>query len=135
MARYQICKRAWWSKAFIVFRREEMFSVQGIGIADARQVARVVELLQGKWTVQILCAMRERPVRLSQLRRLVPQASKKALTASLRWLEGAQMVVRRDLSSSVLHVEYELAEDMRDALIALFSYLADWAALLPQEPD
>ena len=30
------------------------------------QVSRVVELLQGKWTVQILCAMRTRPVRLSE---------------------------------------------------------------------
>lgn len=53
------------------------------------RVSRVVELLQGKWTVQILCAMRTRPVRLSELRRAIPPASKKALTASLRSLEAA----------------------------------------------
>ena len=74
------------------------------------RVSRVVELLQGKWTVQILCAMRTRPVRLSELKRAIPPASKKALTASLRSLEAARVVLRRDLSSSVLHVEYELAD-------------------------
>jgi hypothetical protein len=40
------------------------------------QVSRVIGLLQGKWTVQILCAMRERPKRLSELRRVFAMASK-----------------------------------------------------------
>jgi DNA-binding HxlR family transcriptional regulator len=83
------------------------------------RVSRVVELLQGKWTIQILCAMREHPVRLSELKRAIPSASKKALTASLRSLEAARVVLRRDLSSSVLHVEYELADTMREPLVAL----------------
>jgi hypothetical protein len=47
-------------------------------------VSRVIELFQGKWTIQILCAMRERPVRLSELKRKIPLASKNALTAALR---------------------------------------------------
>jgi len=65
-----------------------------------------------KWTVKILCAMREHPLRLSALKREIPSASKKALTASLRSLETARVVVRRNLSSSVLHVELELVEPM-----------------------
>lgn len=93
------------------------------------QVSRVIELLQGKWTVQILCAMRERPKRLSELRRVIPLASKKALTASLRSLEAAQIVLRRDLSSSVLRVEYEIAETMREPLAALLDQLAEWGRL------
>lgn len=48
------------------------------------RVPRVAILLQGKWTIHILCAMREHSVRLSELRRLIPAASKKALAASLR---------------------------------------------------
>jgi DNA-binding HxlR family transcriptional regulator len=80
------------------------------------QVSRVIELLQGKWTVQILCAMRERPKRLSELRRAIPSASKKALTASLRSLEAARIVLRQDLSSSVLRVEYEIADTIREPL-------------------
>ena len=92
----------------------------------AEQVSRVIELLQGKWTVQILCAMRERPTRLSELRRVIPSASKKGLTANLRSLEAARIVLRRDLSSSVLHVEYEIAETMREPLSALLDQLAEW---------
>jgi len=51
------------------------------------QVGRTMKVLRGKWTVQILCALLNGPVRLSQLRRLIPAASKKALTANLRSLE------------------------------------------------
>ena len=90
------------------------------------RVSRIVELFQGKWTIQILCAMRERPVRLSELRREIPSASKKALTASLRILEAARLVLRRDLSGAVLHVEYELAERTREPLVVLLDHLADW---------
>ena len=97
------------------------------------QVSRVVGLLQGKWTVQILCAMRTRPVRLSELKRAIPSASKKALTASLRSLEAGRVVLRRDLSSSVLHVEYELAVATREPLVALLDHLAEWGKLYDSE--
>jgi len=90
------------------------------------RVSRVIMLLQGKWTVQILCAMRERPKRLSELRRVIPSASKKALTASLRSRETARIVLRRDLSSSVLRVEYEIADTIREPLSALLDQLAEW---------
>jgi DNA-binding HxlR family transcriptional regulator len=72
-----------------------------------------MKVLRGKWTVQILCAILDGPVRLSQLRRLIPAASKKALTANFRSLEKLHLVVRRDLSRSVLHVEYEIEERAR----------------------
>ena len=88
------------------------------------QVARTMEVLRGKWTVQILCALLDGPVRLSQLRRLIPIASKKALTANLRSLEKLHLIVRRDLSSSVLHVEYEIAELARTPLAALVDQLS-----------
>jgi DNA-binding HxlR family transcriptional regulator len=97
------------------------------------RVSRVVELLQGKWTVQILCAMRTRPVRLSELKRAIPSASKKALTASLRSLEAAHIILRRDLSSSVLHVEYELVDAMREPLVMLLDHLAEWGKLYDSE--
>lgn len=93
------------------------------------RVSRVIDLFQGKWTIQTLCAMREHPVRLSELKRVIPSASKKALTASLRSLEAARLVVRRDLSSSVLHVEYELADGMREPLVALLDQLAEWGRI------
>ena len=94
--------------------------------AYTRHVSEVVELLQGKWTVEILCAMRKHPLRLSGLKREIPLASKNALTASLRSLEAARVVVRRDLSSSVLHVEYELVESIHVPFVALLDHLSEW---------
>ena len=76
----------------------------------AERIAQVIELLQGKWTAHVLCALCKRPVRLGELRRALPSASKKSLTASLRSLEAAHVVLRRDLSGPLLHVEYQLTE-------------------------
>ena len=95
------------------------------------QVARTMEVLRGKWTLQILCALLDGPVRLSQLRRLIPTASKKALTANLRSLETLHLILRRDLSNSVLHVEYEIAEAARAPLAALVEQLAGFSKYLP----
>jgi DNA-binding HxlR family transcriptional regulator len=70
--------------------------------------------------------MRDRPVRLSDLRRSLPNASKKALIASLCYLEAQHLVVRRDLSRNLLHVEYEILEEMTVAIESLLTYLSDW---------
>ncbi len=98
-------------------------------------VSRVAAILQGKWKLQILCAMRDRPVRLSQLMRLLPAASKKALRASLRDLEAAQIVVRRDLSDTVLHVEYEFADHLREVIGSLLDQLAVWGEIIEAEKN
>jgi len=91
-----------------------------------KRVSRVVGLLNGKWTIQILCAMRDRPIRMGALRRAIPDASKKALTASLRRLEAEGFVLRRDMSGIVLRVEYELTEELRGPIIALLDHLSEW---------
>ena len=96
------------------------------------QVARTMKVLRGKWTVEILCALLDGPVRLSQL---IPMASKKALTANLRSLETLQLILPRDLSNSVLHVEYEIAEAARAPLTALVSQLAGFQKYSPPAND
>lgn len=101
--------------------------MRALDITYTQRVTRVVQVFQGKWTVPILCAMRVGPVRLGELKRQIPSASKKALTESLRFLVASRVVLRRDLSSSVLHVEYELAEGMREPLVALLDHLAEWS--------
>lgn len=100
---------------------------------DSEQITKVIETLRGKWTVRILCEMRLGPVRLGQLKRSLPTASKKALTSSLRWLEDAKLIVRRDLSNSILHVEYEMDEHAKEHITSLLTFLADWASWLPDE--
>ena len=79
--------------------------------------------------MQILCALLDGPVRLSQLRRLMPAASKKA--ANLRSLEKLHLIVWRDLSNSVLHVEYEIAEPARQLLTTLVDQLSQFQKYLP----
>ena len=86
-----------------------------------------VELLQGKWRVQILCVLRVGPTRLGQLGRLIPSASKKVLAENLRKLQSAGLIVRNDLSSHILHVEYDLAEPVRAATYQLLDQLAKWS--------
>lgn len=103
---------------------------QVVNQVSEEHLLRAVESLRGKWTIRILFAMRERPVRLGELRRMIPSASKKGLTSSLRLLEAAKVIVRNDLSQSVLHVEYEIAEDARTKLTALMRCLADWGEVL-----
>lgn len=101
----------------------------------ADQVARALQIRRGKWTVQILYEMRRGPVRLGHLKRTFPIASKKSLTLSLRELENAKLVIRRDLSKSILHVEYDLEERVAEPLVRLLDLLAECAALLPHESD
>ena len=96
----------------------------------ARRATLSAEVLfRGKWKLQILCAMRSGPVRLGQLARIVPGASKKMLTQNLRQLEADGIVVRKDMSDLVLHIEYELAESTREGVCALLDHLAKWGGL------
>jgi DNA-binding HxlR family transcriptional regulator len=95
------------------------------------RISRVIDLLQGKWTVRILWAMRDHPVRLSELKREIPAASKKALTASLRSLEAHRVILRQDLSSSVLRVEYTLTDAIKPCVGSLLDSLAEWTNICP----
>jgi len=73
-----------------------------------------------------IVSVRVWPHSVSELRRVSLCASKKALTTSLRSLEAAKIIVRRDLSASVLSVEYELSELIRTSLVELLDHLAEW---------
>src|SRR5271170_8367811 len=86
-------------------------------------------LFQSKWKVQILCALCSGPVRLGKLARLIPGASKKMLTQNLRQLEADGIVVRKDMSDLVLHIEYELEESTREGVYVLLDHLAKWGGL------
>lgn len=60
--------------------------------------SKAAALLQGKWRVHVLCAMRGGPVRLGQLSRLLPEASKKVLMTESKQLVSSGLVERGDLS-------------------------------------
>jgi DNA-binding HxlR family transcriptional regulator len=106
---------------------ERNLGVQNFDTAYARRARLTIEvLLQGKWRIEILCAMRRGPVRLGQLARLIPDASKKMLTQNLRKLEADGIVIRSDLSDTLLHIEYGLKEGAREAVFRLLDELEQW---------
>lgn len=97
--------------------------------AYARCAQLTVDVLfQGKWQVRVLCAMCHGPVRLGQLRRAIPGASSKVLTHTLRKLEAGGIIIRRDFSDLVLHVEYDLRPEVRESIVSLLNHLSGWGA-------
>ena len=52
-------------------------------------------VLGGKWKTVILCFLKERPCRYSELRKLLPKLSDKMLTERLHDLISAGLVVRK----------------------------------------
>ncbi len=102
-----------------------------VGASDeglyARHAQLTSELLfQGRWKVHILCVLRHGSIRFGQLGRRIPGASKKGLASGLRKLEADGIVVRKDLSETILHVEYALHEQTRSAVCTLLDELANW---------
>jgi DNA-binding HxlR family transcriptional regulator len=72
--------------------------------------------------------LRESPVRIGQLERLVPGASKKILAQNLRRMEADGIVIRTDMSDLVLHIEYQLNEDVRDLVCKFLDVLSETGA-------
>jgi DNA-binding HxlR family transcriptional regulator len=87
-----------------------------------------ISLIQGKWKLRILSQLQRGPVRLSQLRRMFPNASKKMLAQRLREMEDDGIIVRSDLSDRRLHVEYSLGTSLGAAVLRLIDTLAEWGA-------
>jgi DNA-binding HxlR family transcriptional regulator len=111
--------------------RDDDVSQNGSSSRSARircAVFTIEALFHGKWQVHILFALRHGPTRIGQLGRLIPGASKKVLAESLRKLEAKGIVLRRDLSDLILHVEYELHPDVQTSLGLLLDQLSDWGA-------
>ena len=81
-----------------------------------------LELISGKWAMLILSALHARPMRNADLMRQIGGISQKVLTETLRDLERNGLVIRNDLRTKPLHVEYSLStlgQSLSDALIVL----------------
>ena len=70
--------------------------------------------------------MLDGPVRLGQLRRLIPNASKKMLVQQLHELEKDGIIARTDLSGKIKHVEYAISAPLGDQVVNLLQLLSDW---------
>ena len=86
----------------------------------------VIRLIQGKWKIRILSQLQYGPLRLGELHRLFPQATKKMIAQQLREMETDGLVTRKDLSQKVLRVEYSLSDPAGLAVLNLIRMLRDW---------
>ena len=95
-----------------------------------------ISLIQGKWKTSILSRLQLGPARLGELRRIFPEASKKMLTQHLREMEKDGLVIRKDLSGRLRHVEYFLSDPLGFAVVQLIDTLTRWGReYLPYEPS
>lgn len=78
--------------------------------AEACPSRAVLELIADKWTLLVLPALRRRPMRNSELMRLIGGVSQKMLTQTLRELERNGLVVRIDHREVPPRVEYVLTD-------------------------
>ncbi len=72
--------------------------------------------------------MLDGPIRLGQLRRKIPHASKKVLVQQLHELEKDGIIGRTDLSRKIKHVEYAISVPFGTAVMNLLGLLADWGS-------
>jgi DNA-binding HxlR family transcriptional regulator len=84
-----------------------------------------MDVLSGKWKTVILAFLKERPMRYSELRTVMPKLSDKVLADRLHDVIDAGLVVRRRSTSAAGTERYALSErgeSLRPVLAALYAW-------------
>ena len=89
-------------------------------------ISEVLAQIGGKWTIFIITALSDGPMRIGELRRQIDGVSQKMLTQTLRDLERDGFVTRTVTPSIPPRVDYELTEMGRELREPL-SVLSRWA--------
>src|SRR5690242_8754738 len=87
----------------------------------------ILELIGGKWSLLILCALKAGPVRTGALSRTLEGISQKMLTQTLRDLERSGMIARTSYPEVPPRVEYSLTP-LGQTLSALVLQFEQWVA-------
>jgi len=93
-------------------------------LADCR-VKATIDVIRGKWKAIIIKALKDRNLGYGELRRLVPEPSKKVLTDHLRELEKDRIVSRTASGGRVVRTEYAITEYGR-TLIPVLAAMHAW---------
>jgi DNA-binding HxlR family transcriptional regulator len=89
-------------------------------------VRNVLDRIGDKWTTLVLIALAATPRRFSEVRRAVPDISKRMLTQTLRDLERDGLITRHVFPTKPPSVEYRLSSLGRSVLDPLAG-LVEWA--------
>ncbi|GHP00973.1 MarR family transcriptional regulator [Reticulibacter mediterranei] len=87
----------------------------------------ILELIGGKWSLLILCALKAGPVRTGALSRSLEGISQKMLTQTLRDLMRSGMIVRTSYPEVPPRVEYSLTP-LGQTLSVLVLQFEQWVA-------
>ena len=88
-------------------------------------VRPAIDVVEGKWKPIVVNALKAGGLRFGQLRRHVPEASRKVLTEQLRELAGDQIISRKAFGQRWERVEYELTAYGR-TLLPVLTLMAKW---------
>ena len=86
-----------------------------------------INVLSGKWKVQILWHLSFGPRRFAQIRKKIPRISEKVLTDQLRQLESDGVIARQVIPSSPPQVTYSLNRE-GEKLVPLMESLCNWGS-------
>lgn len=86
-----------------------------------------VELITGRWKVNILWCLTKGINRYGQIRKSIPAISEKMLTQRLRDMEADGLIIRKDFKTIPPHVEYSLSE-AGNLLIPVLDQLCQWGS-------
>jgi DNA-binding HxlR family transcriptional regulator len=93
---------------------------------DACPVVEVLDHVAGKWSIGILVAAAEGPIRFTELERAVKGISRRMLTLTLRKLERDGLLIRTIYPTVPPKVEYALTDIARELSESL-TMLTAWA--------
>ena len=90
-------------------------------------LAYAMELIGGKWKMQILCALSNNgPTRYNALKRKLDGVSNTVLASALKELERDGLLLRREYLEVPVRVEYEVTDRARP-LLPILDALGDWS--------
>lgn len=99
---------------------------------------RTLRVIGGRWKIHILWSVCQGPRRLSELERLVPQASQKVIIQQLRDMERHGLLTREVFKQVPPRVDYS-ATKLGLSLLPVIKTLCDWgrrhAEQAPPDPD
>ena len=90
-------------------------------------VTPVVQMLQGKWKLQILYELCIKcPMRFGELKKVLKPITNTALTNALKELEADELIQRIQYNEMPLRVEYSLTEKGR-SIYPILEMMCSWA--------
>jgi DNA-binding HxlR family transcriptional regulator len=98
----------------------------GMSLDDCAVIREVLSRVGDRWSVFVVCLLREGPKRFSELRRANIGISQRMLTLTLRGLERDGLVIRTVSTTAPRRVDYALSPLGRTLLTSVLD-LAAWA--------